>query len=950
MTPLLGPAGQPERATTELLPSVTANPESPEHVVQFYESDTFLAEVVVEFLGHGLVSGDPAVVIATPEHRRLFADRLTGKGVDVAQATARGRLAMLDARDTLARFMVGEMPDGERFNQTIGQLLDRLAVPGRRVRAYGEMVNLLWQDGNAKGALRLEELWNDLQSQRGFSLLCAYVMGNFFKQAADLHQVCATHTHVLRGPEHQRPKLDLDATALPPQHSRALAAEIAHRKELEQALRASIKELRRKEAELSQSQDHLQDFVENAALPLHWVSADGTILWANRADQALLGYAPEEYVGRPFSEFHLDPEVAEEIRARWRRNEHLSNREVRLRARDGSVKHVLLSSNIYWRDGSFGHTRCFLRDVTEQKRLQDAREAAAERTERLMKITAANAVTPEQVYSALVDQVAAALGASSAGLWLVDQDVEQGGDQNGEHDRERATLARAIGYQEAQRPRLATVSLASEGHLPVADCIRQREPIWIGSQEELLARYPHLAPMVTPGRSYRISCLPVVVRGTAIGGLAFTFDAAPPIDRGERDLMLLVARYSGQALERLRLLEDNQRGRLRAELLYGLARAVIEAKTVEQVFEAALQAIERALATPRCSILLFDEDGVMRFRAWRGLSAAYRAAVEGHSPWAADALDPQPIAVSDVATDPAMSPYLPLFRREDIGSLAFFPLVAGGRLIGKFMVYYQTPRDFPPAQVALANAIANHVAAACARFASVQQLERTVRFNEMFAGILGHDLRNPLGAIMASAELALRRDEGGKIGKPISRILSSGQRMARMIDQLLDFTRVRVGAGMPLSRKRGDLFAVLRQVTDELEQAHRAALRLQLEGAGDGTFDLDRMSQVFSNLIGNALQHGLPEQGVQVRTDGTPAERLRIQVWNQGAIPAALLGNLFEPMTGGERRRDGSQGLGLGLYISKQIVEAHGGELQVQSDEASGTTFTVILPRMAGGS
>jgi signal transduction histidine kinase len=304
--------------------------------------------------------------------------------------------------------------------------------------------------------------------------------------------------------------------------------------------------------------------------------------------------------------------------------------------------------------------------------------------------------------------------------------------------------------------------------------------------------------------------------------------------------------------------------------------------------------------------------------------------------------------VPDVETDPSMSPYLPVFRGEKIGSLAFIPLVAGGRLVGKFMVYYDRPRGFSPSKVDMAIAIANHVAAACARFATVAQLEQTVRFNEMFAGILGHDLRNPLGAIMASAELAQRRDEGGKLARPLSRILSSGHRMARMIDQLLDFTRVRVGAGIPLQARPGDLFAVLRQVTDELEPAHPGLLHLQLAGRGEATFDADRMSQVFSNLVGNAIQHGRPEPGVTIRADGAGADQLRIEVKNPGMIPAALLGTLFEPMSGGERRRDGSQGLGLGLYISRQIVEAHGGQIEVRSNEEAGTTFAVLLPRMTG--
>ena len=1119
-----GEPGQPGAAAI-LDPGAvfTLDPESIQHVVQFYEDDARLAVVVAEFLASGMAAGEPLVVIATPEHWRAFRRGLEERGFDVAVATSRGQITLLDAAETLSQLMEGPTPDWERFREVVDGVLRRAASAGggRRVRAYGEMVDLLWRQGDARTALRLEEMWNQLQVAHGFSLLCAYVMGNFYTQAADLQHVCASHTHVLRTTGGRN--ADSDPTVVPPQHARALAAEVAHRQELEKALRATVNELRLKEAELSQSQHHLQDFVENAALPLHWVGADGTIQWANRADLELLGYPHAEYVGRPFADFHVDREVAQAILACWRRNEEVHNREVRLRAADGSVKHVLLSSNIYWRQGRFGHTRCFLRDITAQKQLERSRAGGAERTERLMKITAAiaDAVTPEQVHFALVNQSADALGASSAGLWLVEQDPRT------------ATLVQSVGYLEASRLKLQTMPLGAEGRLPVIDSIRLREPIWISSQEELLARYPHLAPLVTPGRSYRISCLPVVVRGRAIGGLAFTFDDAPAIDQEQRDLMLLVARYSGQALERLRLLEmerrsraqveagagrlellsrasrafteaghelpqllstvaeqvtveladacgillvsergdtlqiaavhhrdptaasmvrslmemspmkvgegmsgqvaatgrsifvptvdthtmltaayqpyrafverymphsiisvplrvqgrtvgvlnamrqrgsssfleedrclleelaeraavaiessrlyvDSQQGRLRAELLYGLARSVIEAKQVEEVFDPALDAIERALGTARCSILLVDGDGVMRFRAWRGLSDEYRASVDGHSPWARGALNPRSIFVSDVETDPAMAGYLPVFRREKIGALAFVPLLAAGRLIGKFMVYYDRPREFVASQLDMAGAIADHVAAACARFASVAQLEQTVRFNEMFAGILGHDLRNPLGAIMASAELALRRDEGGKIAKPVSRILSSGHRMARMIDQLLDFTRVRVGAGIPLESSNGDLFQVLRQTTDELEQAHPHSLRLALTGQGEGTFDLDRMSQVFSNLIGNAIQHGLPEQGVEIRADGTSPDRIRVEVHNAGVIAAPLLGKLFEPMTGGERRRDGSQGLGLGLYIGKQIVEAHGGQIEVRSSETTGTTFVTTIPR-----
>jgi signal transduction histidine kinase len=112
-----------------------------------------------------------------------------------------------------------------------------------------------------------------------------------------------------------------------------------------------------------------------------------------------------------------------------------------------------------------------------------------------------------------------------------------------------------------------------------------------------------------------------------------------------------------------------------------------------------------------------------------------------------------------------------------------------------------------------------------------------------------------------------------------------------------------------------------------------------------GTWDADRLSQVFSNLLANAVQYGTLSHGVTIEVDGRSSEDVRVQITNMGEVPPRILPRLFEPMAGGQRRRDRSQGLGLGLYITREIVHAHGGEIAVQSDPASGTTMTVVLPR-----
>jgi signal transduction histidine kinase len=171
--------------------------------------------------------------------------------------------------------------------------------------------------------------------------------------------------------------------------------------------------------------------------------------------------------------------------------------------------------------------------------------------------------------------------------------------------------------------------------------------------------------------------------------------------------------------------------------------------------------------------------------------------------------------------------------------------------------------------------------------------------------------------------------------------------MARMIDQLLDFTRVRVGGGLPLSPQSFDLLPLLRQVIESAETASAPAVALDSEGNTVGKWDPERLEQVFANLVGNALRHGAPGFRVRVRVDGTDPAAVRVDVVSAGTIPRDLVAKLFEPMTGGDGRRQKSHGLGLGLFITKQIVRAHAGTIDVHSDGAGETAFRVVLPRIA---
>jgi signal transduction histidine kinase len=244
--------------------------------------------------------------------------------------------------------------------------------------------------------------------------------------------------------------------------------------------------------------------------------------------------------------------------------------------------------------------------------------------------------------------------------------------------------------------------------------------------------------------------------------------------------------------------------------------------------------------------------------------------------------------------------------------------------------------------------VSGHKAAEREREARIAEMERAVRFGEMFAGMLGHDLRNPLSAIMTAAELIARRAETDKISGPARRVISSAERMSRMISQLLDFTRIRLGGGLPLERTRCDLNETCRAIIDELEPVYACPMRLSCSGDGCGTWDRDRLSQMISNLAANACQHGTEGFPIDVVIDGEAADYVRFEVRNEGVVPPSLLPFVFEPLRQANdtaQRSGPASGLGLGLYITQQIVLAHGGTIHVESEAATGTRFIVTLPR-----
>ena len=228
-----------------------------------------------------------------------------------------------------------------------------------------------------------------------------------------------------------------------------------------------------------------------------------------------------------------------------------------------------------------------------------------------------------------------------------------------------------------------------------------------------------------------------------------------------------------------------------------------------------------------------------------------------------------------------------------------------------------------------------------------EELAQAAALRERLVAIVGHDLRNPLSAIQMTVSSLLQRSGLGETDlRRLERVRSTSRRMASLIEQLLDYVYGGLDSGMSITPGLADLGEICARIIEELAVAHpEATVRLEACGDLSGVWDPDRLEQLVQNLVGNAIQHG-DAAGALVRASGDE-DAVRLAVYNRGEpIPADLMPHLFEPFrraaAGGRRR---AEGLGLGLYIVRQIVEGHGGTIEVRSTAQDGTTIEVRLPR-----
>jgi two-component system sensor histidine kinase/response regulator len=292
-----------------------------------------------------------------------------------------------------------------------------------------------------------------------------------------------------------------------------------------------------------------------------------------------------------------------------------------------------------------------------------------------------------------------------------------------------------------------------------------------------------------------------------------------------------------------------------------------------------------------------------------------------------------------------------LFRGYEAGAVDFLykpiePVVLRNKAETFFELHRQ--RQQLAAQLELLReSIAEQRRAEAAREAVTRQLGETLRLNELFVAAVGHDLRNPLLAVVAGAQLIARRSGDPDTVRLAETVREGGKRMQRMTGALFDLTRARLGGGIPIARQPVDLRPLVERVFEEHQlSAQGRAMSLRIDGDLEGEWDGTRIEQLLSNLMGNAVQHGTSAVPIAVLVSGTAADRVVVEVRNGGVIPSEVLPGVFDPF---RKRGEGlvSEGLGLGLFIVQQIAVAHRGRVEVESDEGRGTVFRVQVTRWA---
>jgi PAS domain S-box-containing protein len=484
----------------------------------------------------------------------------------------------------------------------------------------------------------------------------------------------------------------------------------------------------------------------------------------------------------------------------------------------------------------------------------------------------------------------------------------------------------------------------------------------VQTTREWFARFDHVAEGDALEHEHRIR--------HADGSYRWLLSRATAFEHGSDGRVKQIIGVATDITER-KLAQEELLSRSRQQrLLFELAEAVNHADVLPQLYERALDSIIQALDADRASILLFDDDGVIRFKAWRGLSEQYRRAVEGHSPWNPDEADPRPIIIADVAEarlDPALKA---IVLAEGIRALSFIPLMYGGKLLGKFMMYFDRPRNVDANQIALAQAIGRTLATGIDRRTAETRLRESEDRLRTFASQLEQMVADRTNKLMQSQKrlramatelnfaeqrerkrmamelhdhlaqmLALCRLNLGQL-KRSAKLDDKGAELVQqtqdVLSESLTYTRTLVADLAPPVLHEFGLVPALRWLADRMSR-HQLQVDVRADGVGEITLAEDQAVLLFQSvreLLINAAKHG--QSGHAVLSIERQSDALSVEVGDDGKG--------FDPSAAFAAEVPTALSSKFGLYSIRERMTALGGRLDLTSQPGQGTTARLMLP------
>ncbi len=588
-----------------------------------------------------------------------------------------------------------------------------------------------------------------------------------------------------------------------------------------------------------------------------------------------------------------------------------------------------------------------------------AAEHASERMARLQDATAAVAgsSSPDEAARIVGELGARALGANAVCV------------QNVTLNRQALAILYTHGFPPVALDKWTTIPMSA--HLPATDAIRTNAPVLLRSREELAERYPVLAAETTAVIHQARLVVPLLLEERAIGALTLAFLDCRPLTPEDTAFAMLLARQCAQAMERAQLHVTAEAAHARTARLYSIAADLGGELDSIHISEIVLAQALKAFDASAGAMLLLDDAGEWfdvvheagfpdrTSESWTPLNSAWRRFPASAPTPVGDAVrERRPILMSSASERIERYPHLASVSDVTGGeAAALIPILLDGHAKGAMYLIFSEERTFSGDDISFMLTLGRHCAQAIDRsrlFAAESQArtaaEAAVRLHDEFLGLAAHELRTPVTGLRGYAQLGLRYLQRGgeldsnRIRQSLEQVDRQSRRLSTLIDQLLDITRVESGR-LAIEPTKINVVALVEELVASLRLAYaQHTLIVNAPETVIGWVDALRIEQVVTNLIDNAVKFSGPDSRIEVDVRTIQEQWIHISVRDHGiGIPEDQRTLIFEQFHQVRQSRHHG-GLGLGLYVSRQIAEMHGGTLEVESTGDGGSRFILLVP------